>query len=182
VSSAVGLMLAPLLGVHGARAEHRVVDLGIALQLSNILLGVPSDARRGRVYLPATRLSVAGLDASDILADPTTRRARPVLEWLASFADEYYRSAELGAALVPLRYRHGVILLGRAYRELGWRAARGEAAPEAPAHLPQRVKLWHLAHLLTSAFHPRTLGFTSPPPHDPDLHRALKGLAGAHAP
>ena len=48
VSSSVGLMLAPLLGVRGAEAAWRVVDLGLGLQLSNILLGVEGDARRGR--------------------------------------------------------------------------------------------------------------------------------------
>ncbi len=49
VSAAVGLMLAPLLGIRGAAAQ-RVVDLGLALQLSNILLGIRGDARRDGVY------------------------------------------------------------------------------------------------------------------------------------
>ncbi|HEY6036010.1 MAG TPA: squalene/phytoene synthase family protein, partial [Kofleriaceae bacterium] len=87
VSAAVGLMLAPLLGVQGRQAEQRVVDLGLALQLSNILLGVAGDARRGRVYLPQTRLAAAGLTADDVLAAPTGPRLRPVLQGLAELAD-----------------------------------------------------------------------------------------------
>jgi hypothetical protein len=74
-----------------------------------------------------------------------------------------------------------VILLGRAYRELGWRAARGEAAPDAPAQLPLAILALRLAELVATAWLPRTLGLRSPPPHDPQLHRALAGWRGAHA-
>jgi 15-cis-phytoene synthase len=180
VSSSVGLMLAPLLGVRGAEAERRVVDLGLALQLSNILLGVRGDARRGRVYLPAARLATGGLRADDVLRDPGDARLFPVLRGIAALADGYYRSAALGASLVPLRYRHGVLLLGKVYGELGWRAARGEAAPDAPAGLPFGHKILRLAGLFLTAWHPRTLGLTAPPRHDPALHRAIAGRRGAN--
>lgn len=180
VSASVGLMLAPLLGVRGAAAEARVVDLGLALQLSNVLFGVSGDARRGRVYLPATRLAAAGLRSDDVLRAPHHPRIGSVLIELADLADRYYRSAELGAAVVPLRYRHGVILLGRVYRDLGRRAARGEAAPETPAALPLAWKAQRLAALVARAFHPRTLGLVPAPPHDPALHGAVAGWRGAH--
>jgi phytoene synthase len=181
VSSSVGLMLAPLLGVHGDAAAARVIDLGIGLQITNVLLGVEDDARRGRVYLPATRLRRRGLGPEDVLARPRDPRLRPVLEELARFADGYYASAEAGAAVVPLRYRHGVILLGRAYGALGWRAARGLDAPAAPGGLPLRFHFYHLARLLLVGVRPRALGLLPPPPHDAALHRHLAGLPGAHA-
>lgn len=181
VSSSVGLMLAPLLGVRGDEGARRVVDLGVGLQLSNVLLGVADDARRGRVYLPATRLATQGLTASDVLARPTDSRLQPVLRGLADLADRYYASAERGAATVPLRYRHGVMLLGRAYGALGRRAAEGLPAPLAPAGLPVRERLAHLAALAVAGVHPRVLGFAPVPPHDAALHRELVGLPGAHA-
>lgn len=180
VSASVGLMLAPLLGVRGAEAERRVVDLGLALQISNILLGVRGDARRDRVYLPGDRLAAAGLRADDVLRDPAEPRLSPVLRGLAALADRYYRSAALGASLVPLRYRHGVLLLGKVYGELGWRAARGDSAPGLPSGLPFRFKFLRLAELFVTAWHPRTLGLTPPPPHDPALHRAIAGWRGAN--
>jgi len=178
VSATVGLMLAPLLGVRGPEAERRVIDLGLALQLSNILLGVEGDARRGRVYLPTTRLAAAGLRADDVLARPTDPRLLPVLRGVAALAERYYRSAELGAAVVPLRYRHGVMLLGRVYGRLGRRAARGGAAPATPAGLPLRVKTFHLAELFVIGWNPRVLGIAPPPPHDSALHRAIAGWPG----
>ena len=180
VSAAVGLMLAPLLGVHGRDAERRVVDLGLALQLSNILLGVAGDARRGRVYLPATRLAAGGLGPEDVLARPTDPRLRPVLEGIAALAARHYASAELGAATVPIRYRHGVLLLGRVYGALGRRAARGGSAPVTPSGLPWTTKAFHLAELLLIGCRPRVLGFTAPPPHDPALHRGLPAWRGVN--
>jgi phytoene synthase len=182
VSAAVGLMLAPLLGIRGAAAEQRVIDLGLALQLSNILLGVRGDARRDRVYLPAGRLAAAGLGFDDVLASPGDPRLQPVLQGIADLAGHYYRSAALGASSVPLRYRHGVLLLGRAYADLGRRAARGEQTPDAPAQLPRAIKALRLVELFATAWHPRTLGFISAPPHDPALHRAIAGWHGAHQP
>ncbi len=181
VSASVGLMLAPLLGVRGEEAAWRVIDLGLALQVSNVLLGVEEDARRGRVYLPATRLGAEGLRPDDVLARPTDPRLRPVLRGLAALADRAYRSAELGAATVPLRYRHGVLLLGRAYGALGRRAAEGLAAPLTPSGLPLRARLSHLVKLGVVGVHPRVLGLAPWPPHDAALHRALIGLPGAHA-
>lgn len=181
VSSAVGLMLAPLLGVRGADAEHRVVDLGVGLQLSNILLGVEVDARKGRVYLPETRLRARGLTASDVLESPRHPRLVPVLRGLADLARRYYASAELGASFVPIRYRHGVILLGRAYGALGERALRPGGAPTTPGALSMLPRIYHLAELAVIAGHPRVLGLRPPPPHDRALHRALADLPGAHA-
>ncbi len=180
VSAAVGLMLAPLLGVRGEAAEQRVVDLGLALQVSNILIGVAGDARRDRVYLPATRLAAAGLSPADVLRAPGDPRLRVVLQGLAALADDYYRSAAAGAAVVPLRYRHGVLLLGRVYGELGRRAARGEATPDVPAQLPFRAKAVRLGELFLRAWHPRTLGLAASRSHDATLHRAVAGLRGAH--
>jgi phytoene synthase len=178
VSAAVGLMVAPLVGVRGGPAEARVVDLGVALQISNVLY-VRGDARRGRVYLPARRLAAVGLRPEDVLAAPGDPRLLPLLRDLASLADVYYRSASLGAAFMPLRYRHGVILFARTYRALGRRAAGGDAEPEMPRQLPFSTKALRLAELLVTAWDPRTLGLRSPPPHDRALHRAFAGWPGS---
>lgn len=178
VSSCVGLLLAPLLGVAGLEGTKRVVDLGVGLQVSNILLGVAADARRNRVYVPATRLAEVGLSPADVLAHPQSPRLLPVLQGLAELGDRYYRSAQQGAATVPLRYRHGVLLLGRVYGELGRRAAHQLEAPTAPMGLSRRERLRQLALLAVAGAHPRVLGWSSMAPHEADLHQALQGLPG----
>lgn len=180
VSSAVGLMLAPLLGIRDSGVLVRVVDLGIGLQLSNILLGVAADARRNRVYLPATMLARHQISQAEVLAGASHALLRPALEDLAMLAEVYYRSAEDAASKVPLRYRHGILLLGRTYGGMGRAAVRHATAPTTPAGLGAGTRIWRLAEIAALALHPRILGLTREPPHDPVLHRAIAGWPGAN--
>ena len=57
VASAVGLMCIEIFGYGSPSAKPYAVDLGIALQLTNILRDLGSDARRGRLYLPLDELA-----------------------------------------------------------------------------------------------------------------------------
>src|SRR5262245_48344133 len=52
VASAVGLICLEIFGYRDPRSRQYAVDLGVALQLTNILRDVPVDLERGRVYLP----------------------------------------------------------------------------------------------------------------------------------
>ena len=52
MASAVGLLCLPIFGCRHPRSRDYAVDLGIALQLTNILRDVPHDLVMGRVYLP----------------------------------------------------------------------------------------------------------------------------------
>jgi phytoene/squalene synthetase len=176
VAAAVGLLLARLVGMEGVAADERVIDLAIALQISNVLFGVRGDARRDRVYLPATRLAAVGLRPEDVLVAPDDTRLLPVMGGLADLADAYYRSALSGVAQFPMRYRHGVILFARVYADLGRRAAGGELNLDQPARLAGAMKALRLAELLATGWHPRTLGLVPARPHDAALHRAISQL------
>jgi phytoene synthase len=178
VAAAPGLLLARLVGIRGRDADARVIDYAIGLQISNVLFGVKGDARRDRVYLPATRLASAGLRAEDVLAAPDDARALSVMRGLAELADEYYRSALLGMARFRLRYRHGVILFARVYADLGRRAARGQRVLDPRTGVSWPVMARRLAELVATGWHPRTLGVWPSPPHDAALHRVIAGWPG----
>ncbi len=64
VASAVGLACLPVFGVSGPAAERYADRLGLALQLTNILRDVRSDALEGRVYLPQDRLRSAYVETA----------------------------------------------------------------------------------------------------------------------
>ena len=74
VAGTVGLMMCGILGTPAPQsadngdARARAVDLGIGMQLTNIARDVAEDARRGRVYLPATRLRARGVTADAVAA------------------------------------------------------------------------------------------------------------------
>lgn len=66
VASVVGLMMARVFGIRDASAEPRAIDLGIAMQLTNILRDVAEDAARDRVYLPAEELAAFGIGQESV--------------------------------------------------------------------------------------------------------------------
>lgn len=66
VASSVGLMCAEIFGYTDQRTITYATDLGVALQLTNILRDVAVDYRRGRLYLPLADLAAAGCSEEDI--------------------------------------------------------------------------------------------------------------------
>ncbi|UUR08078.1 phytoene/squalene synthase family protein [Sphingomonas glaciei] len=125
VAGAVGVMMAHVMGVPESDTDtlDRAADLGIAFQLANIARDIVEDARVGRIYLPTDWLEAEGLAGTD-LADP---RHRPALARLArrlsDMADDYRRSARIGAARLPFRSRWAVLSASGIYGEIATRAA-----------------------------------------------------------
>ena len=67
VASVVGRMCVRIFGFRDPIALERADELGVALQLINILRDVQEDASRGRIYLPRDELSAFGITEGDIL-------------------------------------------------------------------------------------------------------------------
>ncbi|WP_428263800.1 phytoene/squalene synthase family protein [Haliangium sp.] len=75
VAVPVAYLCLSILDATGLEAERYARDVGVALQVANILRDVAEDAARGRIYLPADELAAAGVTPTEILA----RRASPGL-------------------------------------------------------------------------------------------------------
>ena len=67
VAGTVGLIVAPILGCRDDRALKHAADLGIAMQLTNILRDVKEDAAMGRLYLPLDELEAFQIDPDELL-------------------------------------------------------------------------------------------------------------------
>ncbi len=168
----VGLMMCDVLGARDPGAGAHAIDLGIAMQLTNIARDVVEDAARDRLYLPAAWLP-AGLGPADVAdaAGPVFDAVREVL----ARAERRYRSAELGTRHLPARVRPAIRAASRLYEEIGLRVLRrgpgylGEGRCVVPG--PRRLVV------LAGCLGGRGRGG----PHDRALHAALCGLPGAHA-
>ena len=68
VASAVGLICIRIFGCRDPRARDYALNLGVALQLTNILRDIKDDLARGRVYLPLDDLAAAGCTVADLAA------------------------------------------------------------------------------------------------------------------
>lgn len=101
VGGTVGLTLAPLLGVTCQRGLMAARDLGIAMQLTNVLRDVAEDLRHDRVYLPREDLERFDLSADDLHRWIVERRSPPeqlraLIRLYIALARQYYQRATLG--------------------------------------------------------------------------------------
>jgi phytoene synthase len=105
VASAVGLMCVEIFGYEDPRAKQYASDLGVALQLTNILRDVPGDFARGRVYIPQEDFRRFGCTEQDLQQEIAqaghgvrSTAVRALLRHQAERAREYYGRA---AAALP---------------------------------------------------------------------------------
>ncbi len=121
----VGLMMCAVLGVRDPRAWRHAVDLGIAMQLTNISRDVLEDAQACRVYLPAERLAEYGVAPEDIVQGRADADAVSlVVDDVLGLAERYYESGDAGMRYLPTRARWAVLVASRLYRGIGRRLRR----------------------------------------------------------
>ncbi|MCG6118584.1 MAG: phytoene/squalene synthase family protein [Aquimonas sp.] len=174
VAGSVGLMMCSVLDVHDRRAFPFAVDLGIAMQLTNIARDVGADALLGRRYLPADWLGAATTD--QILApDPGLQeRLRAATARLLDLADQYYASGEAGLGFLPVRARLAILTAARVYRGIGARiASAGYRSWDQRAVVGAAGK-WGYAASALLAFGLRPSLHSQQALHQVALHRALR--------
>jgi 15-cis-phytoene synthase len=110
VAGTVGVMMSLIMGQRKPEALARAIDLGIAMQFSNIARDVEEDETLGRVYLPAQWLREA---------DKATVATRLVTE-----AEAIYARAASGIAMLPASCRASINTARLLYREIGLEAQR----------------------------------------------------------
>lgn len=124
VASTVGLMMCRILGVP-ERGDPFAIDLGIAMQLTNIARDIAEDAGIDRVYLPEAWIRPDTLMRAAFESDGASsesgaiRQAAESVERALSLADRYYESAELGMHFLPVRVRGGIRAAAWNYRAIG---------------------------------------------------------------
>ena len=174
VAGTVGVMMCKLLGCKENDAYAFAVDLGIAMQLTNIARDVLEDANMGRRYIPeewlsssisVTEIAIGKSDIKKTIAD--------AIKNLLTLSEQYYISAFAGIKFLPLRSRLAIIIALRIYREIGIKLTKKQYNWwEGRTIVTRRAKL-----LLTI----RSIGdlfFLKSRKHDESLHIHLKGLSG----
>jgi 15-cis-phytoene synthase len=120
VAGTVGAMMSLVMGQRSPEIVARACDLGIAMQLTNIVRDVGEDACVGRLYLPTCWLRDAGIDPDEWLARPRfTPEIAAIVRRLLDAADALYGRATLGIANLPLSCRPGIYAARALYAEIG---------------------------------------------------------------
>jgi 15-cis-phytoene synthase len=156
VASMVGLICTSVFGTgEHERAHEFAIDLGIALQIVNIMRDVKEDAERGRVYFAADELAEFGLTADDILACKYDSRFRGLMHQHAQRAHGYFASGRRLLPLLDTRSRMCVNVMQGVYAELLHRMEKSDydvlterLSLSTPAKLALIGKLWAQAALV----------------------------------
>ncbi|MEX1062338.1 MAG: squalene/phytoene synthase family protein [Balneolaceae bacterium] len=105
VASVVGLITSEVFGYEDVKALKYAADLGIAMQLTNILRDIREDLGRGRIYLPQDELAFFGLDETHLfkIRRGQSFKDRNFIEFMqfqVARARAYYRSADAGIPML----------------------------------------------------------------------------------
>lgn len=172
VAGTVGVMMCAVLDVRDPRAIPFAIDLGIAMQLTNISRDVGSDARLGRRYLPATWVGDVAPEAIVMPNEMQQAILRKGTRRTLELAEIYYRSGESGLGYLPWRARLAILAAARMYRAIGQQVAQANYCSwDRRAALGLGEKCLHVARavgvfLITPRIHRRDV------PHDPCLKGA----------
>jgi 15-cis-phytoene synthase len=95
VASAVGLVSIEIFGYGNARCKEYALELGLALQMTNIIRDVGKDLRSGRIYLPQEDLARFGYSEMELQDRQHNERFVRLMEFEAGRAREFFsRAAE----------------------------------------------------------------------------------------
>jgi phytoene synthase len=118
VASAVGLICVEIFGYRDLQTRDYAIDLGIALQLTNIIRDVSTDLQRGRIYIPEEDLIRFGCTEEDLRSGVITNNVRRLLAYQAERARQFYRKAEAALPKNDERRLVAARIMGAIYFEL----------------------------------------------------------------
>jgi len=118
VAGVVGELSAGIFGASDQRTYEYARQLGLALQLVNIVRDVGEDARRGRLYLPLDELQTAGVRVSDLLAGRYVDGFEVVMRRQAERARAAYRAALASLPDADRRAQRAGLVMGAIYLTL----------------------------------------------------------------
>lgn len=126
VASVVGLLSIEIFGYQNPACRDYAIYLGKALQMTNILRDVRSDAERGRIYLPLSELQRFNVTPEEILRFEYSQRFFELATGVAQRARHFYRLAK---DTLPAEDRRSMVaaeLMGTVYWRLLRKLERGQ--------------------------------------------------------
>jgi phytoene synthase len=124
VASAVGLICIEIFGVRDDAAREYAINLGLALQLTNIVRDVGVDLARGRVYLPQEDLARFGCSDADLARGVVTAPVRALLTFQCARARQYFSHAAQALRRTNARRLVAAEIMGAVYQEILRRVER----------------------------------------------------------
>jgi 15-cis-phytoene synthase len=124
VASAVGVMCIEVFGCRDSRSREYAFNLGLALQLTNIIRDIKADLKQGRVYLPQEDLARFGVSEEALAAGVMTPAIRTLLAHECQQARQFYATAGQAMPHAESRKLVAAEIMGAIYFEILQRIER----------------------------------------------------------
>ena len=173
VAGCVGLIMCELLKVKNLKHKHHAIDLGIAMQLTNICRDISEDLINGRVYIPKTMLPKDNISIKD-------EAVFICINELLILSEKYYESALCGIKYIPIRSRFSILLALRLYQAIGKKIKINKNKYLVKKINTTKFEKFFILILCFFEFlfmHLLSLRKTQ---HNPELHEAIKGFPFAN--
>lgn len=102
VASCVGILSAHIFGFKNKDTLTFAKNLGIALQLTNIIRDLGEDARRGRIYIPLDELKKLGVSEEEIISLKNSKKIKILVQNQSDRAKKFY---DLASKTLPIEDR-----------------------------------------------------------------------------
>ncbi len=139
VAGTVGLMMSKIIGVENKNATSCAIDLGIAMQLTNIVRDVHEDAKMQRIYLPSEWIPDINLlmlsGKSEINLEQEKNITNAIYK-VINLSEKFYYNGFAGLKYIPARARLGILIASNVYRGIGIKIKKnGKKYLKKRAHL-----------------------------------------------
>ena len=119
VAGTVGAMMSYIFLTSKPKAIKHAINLGIAMQLTNISRDVLKDAHLKRIYIPGNMLNKK-IDTKDIIKNDFNKKYLfSVIQKLIILAEKYYKNGNAGIKYLPKKIRFSIFLASCLYRGIG---------------------------------------------------------------
>ena len=178
VAGTVGLLMCHVLDCHDPDAKAHAIDLGIAMQLTNIARDVLEDAHMGRRYLPTTWTGDLSPQQIVTAADnPNSDDALIItdaVKRLLEMAERFYTSGAKGFASLHWRAHMSIAIAAKVYRQIGVQLAEQDYAWHEGRQITTRTTKLICSLKAISGLFKRISRRKHE--HNSNLHTSLRGL------
>lgn len=160
VASVVGLLSIEIFGYKNSACRDYAIHLGQALQLTNILRDVKTDAERGRIYLPSSELVRFQIVPEEIFSGDYSDRYFQLAQSVAQRARQFYSLAQKTLPAADRKSMVAAELMGSVYWRLFQKLEREHFNVFGPK--PPRLNKAQKLSLIFRAWFRFTVGNVSP--------------------
>jgi phytoene synthase len=118
VASTVGLVSIEIFGYRNQRCKQYAIELGLALQMTNIIRDVGKDMQNGRIYLPQEDLARFHYSETELIRRHYNERFVQLMEFQARRAREFFANAAVALPAEDRRAMTPAEIMGSVYRGL----------------------------------------------------------------